>query len=161
VGQTNRVTIRNAPSDRAVAPELRGIAGWLNSAPLTLAELREKVVLVWFWTFACVNCQNVRPYVKRWDERYRDRGLVVIGVHTPEFAFEKDPANVQEQVQRSGITFPVALDPDFATWDAYRNRYWPAFYFIDRKGRVRHTQFGEGQYDRAESVIEELLAEPA
>jgi thiol-disulfide isomerase/thioredoxin len=152
---------RAAEEKLALAPELRGITEWLNSAPLTLAGLRGKVVLVWFWTFACVNCQNVRPYVKRWDERYRERGLMVIGVHTPEFAFEKDPANIREQVQRSGITFSVVLDPDFATWDAYANRYWPAFYFIDRRGRLRHAQFGEGQYERAESVIEELLAEPS
>jgi thiol-disulfide isomerase/thioredoxin len=153
------MNVRAARDARATAPELRGITEWFNSGALTLASLRGKVVLVWFWTFGCVNCQNVRPYVKRWDDRYRARGLVVIGVHTPEFDFEKDPASVREQVERSGITFPVALDPDFATWDAYGNRYWPAFYFIDRAGRLRHAQFGEGQYERAEAVIEELLAE--
>ena len=153
------MSLRAAHGAQATAPELRGIRSWLNSEPLTLAGLHGKVVLVWFWTFACVNCQNVRPYVKRWHDRYRDRGLIVIGVHTPELAFESDPVSVREQVERAGITFP--LDPDFATWDAYENRYWPAFYFIDRRGRLRHAQFGEGQYERAASVIEELLAEPS
>jgi thiol-disulfide isomerase/thioredoxin len=143
------------------APELRGISEWINSPPVTLAGLRGKVVLVWFWTFDCINCQNVRPFVKAWDERYRDEGLVILGVHTPELEIERDPANVREAVRRAALRFPIALDPGFETWDAYRNRYWPAFYFVDRQGRIRHQHFGEGEYERSEEVIRELLAEPA
>ncbi len=141
------------------APELRGITEWINTGPLTIAGLRGSVVLVHFWTFDCVNCQNVQPYVKAWYARYRDQGFTVIGVHTPELDVERDIANVRAAVTREGVTFPVAFDPDYATWNAYRNRYWPAFYFVDKTGRVRHTQFGEGEYERAERVIRELIAE--
>lgn len=147
--------------DFGEAPEIRGISEWLNSDPLTLAALRGKVVLLEFWTFACSNCQHVLPHVEAWHERYAEAGLVVLGVHTPELAFERDPANVRAAVERAGLTYPIAIDPQFATWDAYGNRYWPAFYFIDRQGHVRHAHFGEGDYARSEAVIEQLLAEPA
>jgi thiol-disulfide isomerase/thioredoxin len=144
-----------------MAPDLTGISDWINSEPLTLADLRGKVVLVHFWTFGCVNCRNVQPYVKRWYERYGPDDFVVVGVHTPELAFERDLGNLREAIERAGVTFPVAVDPEFRTWNAYGNRYWPAFYFVDREGRVRHATFGEGDYERSETVIRELLAEPA
>jgi thiol-disulfide isomerase/thioredoxin len=143
-----------------IAPELTGISDWINSEPLTLAGLRGKVVLVHFWTFGCINCRNVQPYVKRWYERYGPNEFVVVGVHTPELAFERDVDNLREAIDRAGVRFPVAVDPDYRTWNAYGNRYWPAFYFVDRSGRVRHAHFGEGEYERSEQVIRELLAEP-
>ncbi len=142
------------------APELTGITAWINSPPLTMAGLRGKVVIVHFWTFACVNCRDVQPYVKAWYQRYASAGLVVIGVHTPELSFERDLSNVRDAVASDGVTFPVAFDPAFATWNAYGNRYWPAFYFVDRRGQIRHVYFGEGDYAGSEQVIRELLAEP-
>lgn len=145
--------------DYDLAPELTGISDWINTEPTTLAAHRGKVVLVHFWTFGCSNCVHVRPHVLQWYRRYRDQGFEVLGVHTPELAFERDIDNVRRAVADAGITFPVAVDPDFRTWDAYGNRYWPAFYFVDKRGRVRHAQFGEGAYDAAERVIESLLAE--
>ncbi len=143
------------------APELAGITDWINSEPLTLAALRGKVVLVQFWTFACINCIHVQPYVKAWYDRYAADGLVVIGVHTPELSFEREIANVRKAVADDAVTFPVAFDPQYATWNAYHNRYWPAFYFVDRQGQIRHTHWGEGDYAGSEQVIRELLAAPA
>ena len=145
--------------DRGLAPELRGITAWINSPPLTLASLRGKVVLVHFWTFDCVNCIHVQPYVKAWYARYAAAGLVVVGVHTPELSFERDLGNVRNAVTSDGVTFPVAFDPAFATWNAYANQYWPAFYFIDRSGHIRHVYFGEGDYSGSEQVIRELLSQ--
>ncbi len=147
--------------DLGQAPELRGITEWINSDPLTLASLRGRVVLVHFWTYACINCIHVQPYVKAWYDRYAADGFVVVGVHTPELSFEREITNVRQAVADDGVTFPVAFDPDYATWHGYGNHYWPAFYFIDRQGRIRHTHFGEGDYDGSEQVIRELLAEPA
>ena len=141
------------------APDFRNVTAWLNSQPLTVAALRGKVVVLDFWTYSCVNCLRTLPHVKAWYESYRDRGLVVVGVHTPEFAFERDPGNVQAAVERLGIEYPVALDNDYGTWDAWRNRYWPAKYFIDRRGHVRYAHFGEGDYEESERVIRTLLAE--
>jgi cytochrome c biogenesis protein CcdA/thiol-disulfide isomerase/thioredoxin len=146
--------------DLGPAPELQGITAWINSSPLSLSSLRGKVVLVHFWTFGCINCRHVQPYVKAWWDRYAAEGLVVVGVHTPELSFERDLSNVRQAVQDEGVTFPVAFDPSFDTWHAYQNRYWPAFYFIDRSGRIRHTHAGEGDYATSEQVIRELLAEP-
>ena len=143
--------------DLGEAPELRGISEWINSPPLTLRALRGQVVLVHFWTFDCVNCQHVQPHVKRWHASYADQGLRLVGIHTPELALERDPVNVRAAVAAEGVTFPVGLDPDFRTWDAYQNRYWPAFYWIDRAGRIRFTHFGEGRYDEQERVITALL----
>jgi len=148
-----------ALEDLGPAPELTGIDAWINSDPLTLASLRGKVVLVEFWTFGCINCQHVQPYVKAWFDRYAAAGLVVVGVHTPELSFERDLGNVRDAVAKADIRFPVAFDPAFATWDAYRNSYWPAFFFVDRSGRIRHTHVGEGDYDGSEQVIRELLSE--
>jgi thiol-disulfide isomerase/thioredoxin len=140
-------------------PALDGGAGWLNSEPLTTAGLRGRVVLVQFWTYTCINWLRSLPYVRAWSERYRDRGLVVIGVHTPEFSFERDLDNVRRAVASMGITYPVVLDSDYVIWEAFANRYWPALYFVDALGRVRHHAFGEGDYERSELVIRELLAE--
>lgn len=154
---TNQVPLE----DLGPAPELTGITAWINSEPKTIAALRGKVVLVHFWTFGCINCIHVQPYVKAWYERYVGQGFVVLGVHTPELSFERDLDNVRDAVAQAGVRFPVAIDPSYATWNAYRNSYWPAFYFVDKSGRIRHTHFGEGDYDGSEAVIRELLAEPA
>ena len=154
-------TARTTLPDLGAAPELRGITEWINSPPLTLKALRGSVVLVHFWTFDCINCQNVQPYVKDWYARYRDQGFTIIGVHTPELDVERHIVNVRDAVTRKGVTFPVAFDPSFATWNAYGNHYWPAFYFVDKRGRVRHAHFGEGEYERSEQVIRDLCAEPA
>jgi cytochrome c biogenesis protein CcdA/thiol-disulfide isomerase/thioredoxin len=145
--------------DYGQAPEFQGISQWLNSKPLTLASLRGKVVLIDFWTYSCVNCIRTLPYLKRWYETYRDAGLVVVGVHTPEFAFEHVPGNVESAVGSFGIDYPVALDSDYGTWTAWGNRYWPAEYYIDRRGHVRYAHFGEGDYGETEKVIRTLLAE--
>ncbi|BBU32033.1 thioredoxin (plasmid) [Burkholderia sp. THE68] len=147
-----------APVNNTIAPEFAGIDTWLNSQPLTLAQLRGKVVLVDFWTFACGNCVNTLPAVKSWHRKYGDKGLVVVGVHTPEFPFEQDTHNVQRAIERFGITYPVAQDNRYATWAAYGNQYWPAFYLIDKHGRVAYTHVGEGDYAQTEAVIEKLLA---
>ncbi len=145
--------------DFGPAPEFKGIASWLNSGPLTIAGLRGRVVLLDFWTYSCINCLRTLPYLERWYETYRDEGLVLVGVHSPEFAFERDASNVASAVRRLGVRYPVALDPDFATWQAWGNQYWPATYFVDRAGHVRHAHFGEGDYAESEHVIRELLAE--
>ena len=145
--------------DYGRAPDFQGISQWLNSEPLTLASLRGKVVLIDFWTYSCVNCIRTLPYVKRWAETYRDAGLVVVGVHTPEFAFEHVPDNVEKAVRSFGIDYPVALDNDYGTWTAWGNRYWPAEYYVDRQGHVRYAHFGEGDYGETEKVIRTLLAE--
>jgi cytochrome c biogenesis protein CcdA/thiol-disulfide isomerase/thioredoxin len=139
-------------------PSLGGATDWLNSAPLTPAALRGKVVLVDFWTYSCINCLRSLPYVQAWYDKYRDHGLVVIGVHAPEFAFEKDPANVAAAVKRLHVTYPVVLDDDYAIWRGFNNQYWPADYFIDAQGRIRHHYFGEGAYAEGEDVIRQLLA---
>jgi cytochrome c biogenesis protein CcdA/thiol-disulfide isomerase/thioredoxin len=146
--------------DFGPAPGFRGVSTWFNSEPLSLAGLRGKVVLVDFWTYSCVNCLRTLPYLTRWDETYRDEGLVIVGVHTPEFAFEREPDNVGRAIDDLGIDYPVALDPAYATWNAWGNQYWPAEYFVDRQGHVRYAHFGEGAYEEKEAVIRTLLAEP-
>ncbi|MES2820910.1 MAG: cytochrome c biogenesis protein DipZ [Pseudomonadota bacterium] len=145
--------------DQGPMPELSGAVAWLNSAPLSQASLRGKVVLVDFWTFDCINCQRSLPYVNTWAKRYEQDGLVVIGVHTPEFAYEKVIDNVRKQVARLDIGYPVAIDNHYSIWRAFNNQYWPAHYFIDAKGRVRYSHFGEGRYDTQEQVIQQLLQE--
>jgi cytochrome c biogenesis protein CcdA/thiol-disulfide isomerase/thioredoxin len=147
--------------DFGQAPEFQGVDRWLNSKPLTLDSLRGKVVLIDFWTYSCINCLRTLPYVKRWADTYREAGLVVVGVHTPEFAFEHVPANVERAVRSLGVRYPVALDNGYGTWSAWGNQYWPAKYFVDRQGRVRFAHFGEGEYQRSEDVIRTLLAEKA
>ena len=154
-----------APTDLAnlpvegMMPPLNGATTWINTPPLTTEQLRGKVVVVDFWTYSCINCIRSIPYVRAWAEKYKDQGLVVIGVHTPEFAFEKSEANVRQNIQRLGITYPVAMDNEFAIWRAFKNQYWPAHYFIDAKGQIRHHHFGEGDYDGSERVIQQLLKE--
>jgi cytochrome c biogenesis protein CcdA/thiol-disulfide isomerase/thioredoxin len=145
--------------DFGPAPEFQAIEGWINSEPLTMQELRGKVVVIDFWTYSCINCLRTLPHVTAWYENYRDEGLVIVGVHTPEFAFERESDNVRRAVRDHGITYPVALDPDYGTWQAWLNRYWPAKYFVDRRGHVRYAHFGEGDYEESEQVIRRLLAE--
>ena len=142
-----------------LAAEPAGIYAWINSEPLTLEQLRGKVVLVDFWTYTCVNCIRTFPYLKLWHSRYADDGLVILGIHTPEFEFEKNYWNVLESTQENGIVWPVAQDNDFGTWDAYNNRYWPAKYLIDQDGVIRYTHFGEGKYAETEEEIRKLLLE--
>jgi thiol-disulfide isomerase/thioredoxin len=142
-----------------IAPDLTGATQWLNSPPLNLAALKGKVVLVDFWTYSCINCLRTIPYTRAWAEKYKDQGLVVIGVHAPEFAFEKNVDNVKAAIERFKINYPVAIDNDYAIWRAFQNHYWPAHYFIDAQGRIRHHHFGEGEYDQSERVIQQLLAE--
>jgi thiol-disulfide isomerase/thioredoxin len=140
-------------------PALDGIGPWFNSQSLTREQLNGKVVLIDFWTYSCINCLRSIPHVKAWDEKYRKDGLVVIGVHAPEFAFERDPANVAKAIRDLGIRYPVALDNNYRLWSALKNNYWPAHYFIDARGRIRYYHHGEGQYDLSERVIRQLLAE--
>ena len=146
-------------SDEGEFPSLGSATLWLNSKPLTSADLRGKVVLVEFWTYTCINWRRQLPYVRAWAEKYKDQGLVVIGVHTPEFEFEKNIDNVRWAVNDMRVEYPVALDSNYAVWNAFKNHYWPALYFIDAKGRVRHQQFGEGEYEQSETIIQQLLAE--
>ena len=145
-------------SDRMPDP-VSATAQWLNSAPLTSADLRGKVVLVEFWVYGCINCQHTLPYVKAWSAKYRQDGLLVIGVHTPEFGYEKDKNNVERAVRDLGITYPVVMDNQYEIWNAYNNRYWPALYLMDTQGRLRHQHFGEGAYQETEKMIQNLLAE--
>jgi cytochrome c biogenesis protein CcdA/thiol-disulfide isomerase/thioredoxin len=140
-------------------PSLDGAVEWLNSPPLTTEQLRGKVVLVDFWTFSCINCIHTVPYVRAWSEKYKDQGLVVIGVHAPEFAFERKIENVKKAVDEFKIGYPVAIDNNFEIWKAFQNSYWPAHYFIDAKGQIRYHHFGEGDYEQSEKVIQDLLAE--
>jgi thiol-disulfide isomerase/thioredoxin len=140
-------------------PSFDGATGWLNSPPLTATELSGKVILVNFWTYTCINWLRQLPYVRAWAGKYADHGLLVIGVHTPEFPFEHDVANVQRAVHDMGIDYPVATDNNYAVWGAFANHYWPALYFADAQGRMRHHYFGEGEYRQSEMVIQQLLAE--
>jgi cytochrome c biogenesis protein CcdA/thiol-disulfide isomerase/thioredoxin len=139
------------------APELKGIQYWLNSKPLTLSDLKGKVVLIDFWTYSCINCVRTLPYITGWDRQYRDKGLVIIGVHAPEFEFEKNVANIKSAMARYGIDYPVAVDNNLETWLNYKNRYWPAHYLIDKNGQVVYTHFGEGDYDVTENNVRYLL----
>jgi cytochrome c biogenesis protein CcdA/thiol-disulfide isomerase/thioredoxin len=142
------------------APEFAGVSRWLNSPPLTLRELRGRVVLIDFWTYTCINCIRTLPYLRAWDERYRDRGLTIVGVHTPEFDFEKETGNVRDAIARNRLRYPVAQDNDYGTWTAWGNRYWPAKYLVDAQGQVRYVHFGEGDYDNTEAAIRSLLLDP-
>ncbi|MCB0870395.1 MAG: cytochrome c biogenesis protein DipZ [Solirubrobacterales bacterium] len=146
----------------AKAPEIRGTQEWFNTPgnrPLTMAELRGEVVLIDFWTYTCINCIRTQPWLNAMEERYGDKGLTIIGVHTPEFPFERDASNVEEAIERAGIKYPVAQDNEYTVWDSYANRYWPAEYFVDAEGNVRYAHFGEGEYAHKEEVIRELLAD--
>jgi cytochrome c biogenesis protein CcdA/thiol-disulfide isomerase/thioredoxin len=147
--------------DYGPAPDFHGIVRWLNSEPLTLRELRGRVVLVDFWTYSCINCLRTLPHIRAWDERYRDAGLTIVGVHSPEFAFERVESNVRENVAELGVRYPVALDNDFVTWQSWHNQYWPAKYLIDKRGHVRYYHFGEGAYAKTEDAIRTLLGADA
>jgi len=169
VPPTNTVTssgVASAPGmeldGRTVAaPEITGLKEWLNTEgkAQTLSDLNGKVVLIDFWTYSCINCQRTLPYLRDWDKKYRDKGLVILGIHAPEFAFERKIENVSQAVKDADISYPVGLDNDFATWKAYDNRYWPAKYFIDKTGNLRHYHFGEGLYEESEQIIQYLLSE--
>lgn len=141
------------------APEFIPGGEWINSPPLTMKELRGKVVLIDFWTYTCINCIRTLPYLKAWHEKYNDKGLVIVGVHTPEFEFEKEINNVKKAVTDFGLTYPIMQDNDYKTWRAYANRYWPAKYMVDKNGKIRYTHFGEGDYDETETTIQKLLEE--
>jgi cytochrome c biogenesis protein CcdA/thiol-disulfide isomerase/thioredoxin len=157
--KASEVPASNGLPVEGLLPSLSGAVEWLNSPPLTPEQLRGKVVLVDFWTYSCINCLRSIPYVRAWAEKYKDQGLVVIGVHAPEFAFEKTVGNVKQAVAKLKIDYPVAVDNDYAIWRAFNNEYWPADYFIDAQGRIRHHFFGEGDYAESEKVIQQLLAE--
>ncbi len=148
-------------TNQDTAPEIVGIESWINSDPLTLEKLRGKVVLIDFWTYSCINCIRTLPYIKEWYKEYKDAGLVIIGVHTPEFEFEKKLSNVQDAVKSFDITYPVALDNTYSTWQNYSNHYWPAHYVIDQDGFIKETHFGEGGYLETENAIRNLLNLPA
>ena len=156
---TNASAAEPVLPDEGPMPELSGAVAWLNSPPLTREQLRGKVVVIDFWTYSCINCLRALPYTEGWYAKYKDAGLVVIGVHTPEFAFEKERSNVEQAVHDLKISYPVAIDSNYKIWQAFNNEYWPAHYFIDGKGRIRHHHFGEGEYDESERVIQELLKE--
>src|ERR687891_2776238 len=161
-GTTLASDVALADSGATRAPEFRGIERWLNTPggrPISIAGLRGNVVIVDFWTYSCINCLRTLPHVKAWDRAYRDDGLVIVGVHTPEFAFERDADNVRRAVRDLGVSYPVALDNSYGTWTAWQNRYWPAKYFVDRDGRLRYAHFGEGGYEESERVLRRLLAE--
>ncbi len=146
-----------AAAGQGTAPDFAGISSWFNSKPLSIADLRGKVVLVDFWTYGCVNCVNTLPHVTDLYAKYKDRGLVVVGVHTPEFPFERSASNVQAALKRHGITYPVAQDNDSKTWNAYRNQYWPAQYIIDQNGKIVFQHEGEGRYDEIDRTVARLL----
>lgn len=158
IGQPMNEFLPSTLPDYGSAPELIPGGQWFNSQPLKLSELKGKVVLIDFWTYTCINCIRTLPYLKVWDAKYRDKGLVIIGVHTPEFEFEKNPDNVAKAIADFGLKYPVMQDNAYATWNAYSNRYWPAKYLIDKDGRIRYTHFGEGKYDATEKIIQQLLA---
>lgn len=151
--------ILNMEWERSELSSLKKANAWLNSEPLAASELQGKVVLVQFWTYSCINWIRTLPYIRSWAEKYKDKGLIVIGVHTPEFAFEKNIENIRWAIKTMNIDFPIAVDSKQDIWNAFNNRYWPALYFIDAKGKMRHYQFGEGDYEQSEKLIQELLAE--
>jgi cytochrome c biogenesis protein CcdA/thiol-disulfide isomerase/thioredoxin len=161
VVEDRKPTATAAPNlpDYGPAPDFGGISRWFNSRPLTMAQLRGKVVLIDFWTYSCINCLRTLPHLEAWDRMYRSKGLVIVGVHTPEFAFESVPSNVGGAVKRLGVRYPVALDPNYDTWNRYGNQYWPAEYLIDRQGNIRRAHFGEGSYNETEGAIRTLLGE--
>jgi thiol-disulfide isomerase/thioredoxin len=152
-------TLAVSTKQRATAlPDFQGIREWLNSDPLTISELKGNVVLIQFWTFACINCQRTLPYIVQWHQQYAEQGLKVIGVHTPEFAFEREINNIKNALEEHKITYPVPLDDEFKTWKAYENGYWPHLYLADRQGNIRYDHIGEGAYDTTEQTLRQLLA---
>ncbi|HEY9628783.1 MAG TPA: thioredoxin family protein [Coleofasciculaceae cyanobacterium] len=146
------------PPAKEAMPEFQGIQQWLNSEPLTIAGLAGKVVMVQFWTFSCINCQRTLPYMVEWHQKYAAQGLTIVGVHTPEFPFERDIGNIQNALDQAKITYPNAVDNEFKTWNAYQNRYWPHLFLSDRQGRIRYDHIGEGAYAETETLIQQILA---
>ncbi|MEH1932573.1 MAG: thioredoxin family protein [Nostoc sp.] len=138
-------------------PDFQGISQWLNSTPLSIADLKGNVVLIQFWTFACINCQRTLPYITRWHRQYESQGLKVIGIHTPEFAFERDPNNIKKALRQHKITYPVPVDNEYKTWKAYDNQYWPHMFLADRQGLLQYDHIGEGEYEKIEQTIRQLL----
>ena len=149
--------VATAPAGSMTIPEFQGINQWLNSNPLTAADLKGSVTLIQFWTFACINCQRTLPYVTRWHEQYAAKGLKVVGVHTPEFAFEREVSNIRAALEEHKITYAVPLDNDYKTWGAYKNQFWPHLFLADRQGVIRYDHIGEGAYDETEQTIRQLL----
>jgi thiol-disulfide isomerase/thioredoxin len=147
----------NTASTGQKLPEFQGISQWLNSNPLTIQDLKGNVVLIQFWTFSCINCQRTLPYVTKWHGQYASKGLKIIGVHTPEFAFERDANNIKDAIQKHGIMYPVPIDNDFKTWKAYGNEYWPHLYLADHEGNLVYDHIGEGAYEKTEQTIQKLL----
>jgi thiol-disulfide isomerase/thioredoxin len=146
-----------AAARSSALPEFQGVSQWLNSSPLSIAQLKGSVVLVQFWTFACINCQRTLPYLVRWHQTYAKQGLKIIGIHTPEFAFERDVKNVQQALRRHHLTYPVGMDNEYKTWNAYSNQYWPHLFLADRRGLLQYDHIGEGAYDTTEQTIRRLL----
>ncbi len=155
--ETQQTSDDNLFTNLGPAPEFAGITKWLNSDPLTKEQLKGKVVLIDFWTYSCINCIRTLPYITKWYGDYKDRGFVIIGVHTPEFAFEKVQSNVEGALRRYKIQYPVAMDNNYKTWNAYKNQFWPAHYLLDKDGNIVYTHFGEGEYDKTEKAIRTLL----
>lgn len=153
----SETVIASANSSSQQLPEFQGISQWLNSNPLSIQDLQGSVVMIQFWTFGCINCQRTLPYVTRWHEQYAAKGLKIIGVHTPEFAFERDVNNIKDAMQKHEINYAVALDNEFKTWQAYGNEYWPHLYLADREGKLRYDHIGEGAYTQTEQTIKQLL----
>jgi thiol-disulfide isomerase/thioredoxin len=163
-GSANLLKPASSLADAAIAalpqktlPEFQGISEWLNGSPLTIASIKGQVVLVQFWTFSCINCQRTLPYIVQWHQKYAAQGLKVIGVHTPEFGYERDANNVQQALRKHQITYPVPLDNAYKTWNAYSNQYWPNLYLADRQGILRYSHSGEGAYDTTEQTIRRFL----
>lgn len=150
-------TVAALPAASKALPEFQGISQWLNSAPLTIADLKGSVVLVQFWTFACINCQRTLPYITRWHRQYAASGLKVIGIHAPEFSFERDVNNIKRALKQHQITYPVPIDNEYKTWKAYNNQYWPHLFLADRQGFLRYDHIGEGAYEETEQTIRKLL----
>jgi thiol-disulfide isomerase/thioredoxin len=153
------LTAMPARASERISASLNGATQWINSPPLSMENLRGKVVLIDFWTYGCFNCMNALPHVKALEAKYRDQGLVVVGVHTPEFAYEKVQSNVEGAVRKLEITYPVAMDNDYTIWNAYRNQYWPAQYLVDAQGQIRYQHFGEGAYQETDRMVQNLLTE--
>lgn len=154
--ETN-TAVASLPTNGTHLPPFQGISQWLNSAPLSIVSLKGSVVLVQFWTFACINCQRTLPYITQWHRQYAAQGLKVIGIHTPEFAFERDTNNIKKALRQHKITYPVPIDNEFKTWNAYQNQYWPHLFLFDRQGILQYDHVGEGAYDKTEQTIQKLL----
>jgi thiol-disulfide isomerase/thioredoxin len=155
------VTPKNIATSANQLPEFQGISEWMNSSPIATKDLLGKVVLVQIWTLGCINCQRTLPYVTSWNKKYAAKGLQTIGIHTPEFPFERDSKNIRRAIAKHGITYPVAVDNDFQTWKAFKNEYWPHLFLADRQGIIRYDHIGEGAYDETEAKIRQLLGQAA